>query len=150
MPATSENRVFRGGNRGLSGGPPLKTRFWEVQYRISDFQIGPKKCWFSPLRMVQRGEKPHFEPPTGDRGSDIGGNFLKKWPKRGLHIGFHLKSPKIAKKCPKQGYPFFDQFFRKFPPISGPLSPVGGSKCGFSPLWAILRGGRTFWQNLKI
>ena len=55
--------------------------------RFSDFT---EKCVFSPLRMTQRGENPHFEPPARDGGSDIGGNFLKNWPKKGVPLFWAL------------------------------------------------------------
>ena len=55
--------------------------------RFSDFA---QKCDFSPLRMAQRGENPHFEPPTRDGGSDIGGNFLKNWPMGGYPCFGHF------------------------------------------------------------
>ena len=64
---------------------------------------------------------------------------------------FSPEIPKIAKKGPKWGYPLFWPFFQEVPPISDPLSPVGGSKCGGSPLWAILRGGGKphFWAKFE-
>ena len=50
--------------------------------------MGPVYSYFAmtPCRVG----KPHFEPPTRDRGSDIGGNFLKNWPKRGYPCFGHF------------------------------------------------------------
>ena len=71
--------------------PPLKHDFGKFppisDLRFSDFA---QNCGVSPLRMAKRGEKPHFEPPTRDGGSDIGGNFLKNWPKRGVPLVWAL------------------------------------------------------------
>ena len=75
---------------GVKWSPPLKTRFWEVPPNIGSqiFRFCPK-VRFPPLRMAQRGENPHFEPPTRDVGSDMGG-FLKIWPKRGVPLFWAL------------------------------------------------------------
>ena len=65
--------------------PPSKNHGFGKFPPISDltFSDWPEKCGGSPLRMAQRGKTPHFEPPPRDGGSDIGGNFLKNWPKKG-------------------------------------------------------------------
>ena len=65
---------------GLSGTPSKNTVLGSPpmsDLRFSDFA---QKCGFSPLRMAQRGEtrtSSHLLAMGG--GSDIGGNFLKKW-----------------------------------------------------------------------
>ena len=57
--------------------------------------------------MAQRGGgKPHFEPPTRDGGSDIGGNFLKNWPKGGCpYFGHFLEILGISSENGVQPWP---------------------------------------------
>ena len=66
----------------------------------------------------------------------------------GLHTIF-TGNPQNLQKMPKTGVPPFGQFFRKSPLYRTPIASRW-LEVRFPPIWAILGGGRTFRQNLKI
>ena len=72
---------------GYIGGPPLKKKNDPGKIPGTQTTLSPnpgKKCGFSPRRMVQRGEIPHFFLKIGDSMVWLPGILLKNWSKQGV------------------------------------------------------------------